>query len=81
MEAYEPSGAIAGIVSGALTVIVWDYLPLAGGQTLGAATGLYSLALGFVVSLVLIVAVSLATKAPDEEILKEFEDVQEGRVS
>ena len=74
-------GAIAGIVSGALTVIVWDYLPLAGGQTLGAATGLYSLALGFVVSLVLIVAVSLATKAPDEEILKEFEDVQEGRVS
>jgi len=73
-------GAIAGIISGALTVIVWDYIPLAGGQTLGAATGLYSLALGFFVSLAFIVVVSLATKAPDEEILKEFEDVQAGRV-
>ena len=59
---------------------MWDYLPLAGGRTLGAATGLYSLAVGFVVSLVLIVGVSLATKAPSEEILKEFEDVQSGNV-
>lgn len=73
-------GAVAGIISGALTVLVWDYLPLAGGQTLGTATGLYSLAVGFVVSLVLIVGVSLATKAPSEEILKEFEDVQSGNV-
>jgi len=73
-------GAIAGIVSGALTVIVWDYLPLAGGQTLGAVTGLYSLALGFVISLVLIIAVSLATKAPSEEMLQEFDDVQKGNL-
>lgn len=73
-------GAIAGIVSGALTVLVWDYLPLVGGQTLGNATGLYSLAVGFLVSLVLIVAVSLATKAPDAEIEKEFEDVKSGNV-
>lgn len=73
-------GAVAGIVSGALTVLVWDYLPLIDGQTLGAATGLYSLAVGFVISLALIVGVSLATKAPSEEILKEFEDVQSGNV-
>lgn len=74
------AGAVAGIVSGALTVLVWDYLPLAGGRTLGAATGLYSLAVGFAVSLVLIVGVSLATKAPSEEILREFEDVKSGNV-
>lgn len=73
-------GAVAGIVSGALTVLVWDYLPLAGGRTLGAATGLYSLAVGFAVSLALIVGVSLATKAPSEEILREFEDVKSGNV-
>lgn len=73
-------GAIAGIVSGALTVLVWDYIPLAGGQTLGNATGLYSLSVGFIISLVLIVVVSLATKAPGEEIMKEFEDVQSGNV-
>lgn len=69
-------GAIAGIVSGALTVIVWDYIPMVGGQTLGAVTGLYSLALGFVISLVLIVVVSLLTKAPSREIIDEFEAVQ-----
>ncbi len=74
-------GAVAGMVAGALTVIAWDYLPLVAGQTPGAATGLYSLALGFPVSLVIIILVSLATKAPSAEMLKEFADVQEGKVS
>ena len=69
-------GAVAGIVSGALTVIVWDYIPLANGQTLGSATGLYSLALGFLISLVLIILVSVSTKAPDKDIMNEFESVQ-----
>lgn len=68
-------GAITGMVSGALTVIIWDYIPLIHGETLGTATGLYSLAVGFVLSLVLIVVVSLCTKAPSEEIVKEFEEV------
>ena len=69
-------GAIAGLVSGALCVILWDYIPLAGGQTLGKATGLYSLAVGFVLSLLCIVVVSLATKAPDKEITDVFEEVR-----
>ena len=68
-------GAIAGIVSGGLTVIIWDYIPLIAGQTLGAATGLYSLAIGFLISIVLIVIVSLATKAPDASIIAEFDRV------
>lgn len=68
-------GAVAGIVSGGLTVIIWDYIPLAGGQTLGAATGLYSLAIGFLISIVLIVVVSLFTKAPDASIMAEFDRV------
>ena len=34
------AGAVAGIVSGGLTVIVWDYIPFAAGQTLGSYTGL-----------------------------------------
>ena len=67
------AGAVAGIASGAATVLIWDYLPLVGGQTLGAVTGLYSLALGFVVSLVFIVVFSLATKAPSKEICDEFD--------
>ena len=74
------AGAVAGIVSGGLTVILWDYIPLMGGQTLGAATGLYSLVVGFAVSLLLIIIVSLCTKAPDREMLREFEDVAKGNV-
>lgn len=69
------AGAIAGIASGGLMVIIWDYIPLAGGQTLGAATGLYSLAVGFLVSIVMIVIFSLATKAPSKEITDEFDRV------
>ena len=68
-------GAVAGIVSGGLTVIVWDYIPLVAGQTLGTVTGLYSLAIGFLISIVLIVVVSLCTKAPDASIVAEFERV------
>ncbi|MBE6015445.1 MAG: sodium/proline symporter PutP [Lachnospiraceae bacterium] len=69
------AGAIAGMISGALTVILWDYIPLVSGQTLGVATGIYSLLIGFFVSLIFIVIVSLATKAPSQEIVEEFEYV------
>lgn len=66
-------GAVAGIVSGGLTVILWDYIPLLAGQTLGSVTGIYSLAIGFCLSLVVIIVVSLCTKAPDQSILDEFD--------
>ena len=68
-------GAVAGIVSGGLTVILWDNIPLVAGQTLGTVTGLYSLAIGFLISIILIVIVSLCTKAPDASIVAEFERV------
>lgn len=67
------AGAVAGIVSGGLTVIIWDYIPLVNGQTIYAATGIYSLLVGFIISLLCIVIFSLVTKAPSQEILEEFE--------
>lgn len=70
-------GAVAGVVTGALTVILWDYIPLVNGVTLGKATGLYSLVAGFALSLAAIVIVSLCTPAPSEEILKEFDEVKD----
>ncbi len=73
-------GAMAGMISGGLTVIIWDYLPLVNGQTLYKYTNLYSLVLGFTISLILIVVVSLLTKAPSDEIIQEFEDVANKRV-
>jgi sodium/proline symporter len=69
-------GAVAGIAAGALTVIVWDYIPVCSGVTPGTATGLYSLLPGFIISLVAIVVVSLCTKAPSDEIMKEFDEVK-----
>ena len=74
-------GAVAGIASGALTVILWDYIPLIDGQTLGSVTGLYSLAIGFAVSLAAIIIVSLVTPAPSQEMLEEFDDVSQKRIN
>ncbi|MFI3199983.1 MAG: sodium/proline symporter PutP [Eubacteriales bacterium] len=74
------AGAVAGIVSGALTVVIWDYIPFVNGATIGSVTEIYSLLIGFVVSLLMIVIVSVSTKAPSSEILAEFEDVKMGRV-
>lgn len=68
------AGAIAGIVSGGLTVIIWDYMPVVQG-TLAQKTGLYSLVPGFVLSLVFIIIVSLATAAPSKEMEAEFDAV------
>lgn len=73
-------GTVAGIAAGALTVIIWDYIPLLGGQTIGSVTGIYSLLVGFFISLLVIVAVSLLTPAPGEEIRQEFDDVAQKRV-
>ena len=49
-------------------------------RTLGKATGLYSLVVGFGLGLIAIIAVSLTTKAPSEEMLQEFEDVKANRL-
>lgn len=68
-------GAIAGIISGGGMVILWDYIPLIAGQTLGAATGIYSLLVGFPFSILVIILVSLCTKAPSKEITDEFDKV------
>ncbi len=66
-------GAVAGILSGGITVIIWDYIPLAGGRTIYAATGIYSLLVGSVVSFAFIIVASLCTKAPGQDIVDEFE--------
>jgi len=69
------SGAIAGMLGGGLTVILWDYIPIVGGQTIGGATALYSLIPGFAMGLICMVAASLATPEPDAEIQQEFDSV------
>lgn len=68
-------GTVTGIVTGGATVLIWDYIPLVHGQTLAVTTGLYSLLVGFILSLLVNVIVSLCTKAPDKVITDTFEKV------
>lgn len=70
------AGAISGMATGALTVIVWDYLPIVNGATLYSATSLYSLVLGFAFAMIVNVLVSLLTKKPSKEIIDEFDSIK-----
>lgn len=64
-------GALAGMIAGGIMVFVWKY----GIAKLGGAFAIYELLPAFVVSLLVNVAVSLLTKAPEEGILKIFDEV------
>lgn len=64
-------GAIAGMLSGALTVFVWKYAV----RPLGGAWDLYELAPAFLVSIIFIVIVSLVTPKPGRKMIEEFESV------
>lgn len=77
-------GAAAGMISGGLTVIIWDYIrfiDMAGEKvTLAKSTGVYSLLVGFFVSLLCIVIFTLISPKVDDEVIKEFEDVKNGNL-
>ena len=65
-------GTVAGMISGGAMVFIWKYLV----RPMGGAWDLYELAPAFAVALIMIVVVSLITKAPEEEIVQEFEEVK-----
>ena len=65
-------GAVAGMITGGAMVFIWKFAV----RPLGGVFDLYELAPAFLVSIIFIVIVSLLTKAPDEEIVKEFEEVK-----
>ena len=59
-------GAFAGIMAGGLTVLIWKQLS-------GGIFDVYEIVPGFVLSLVSIIAFSLLTTKPSDDILKDFE--------
>ena len=65
-------GAITGMITGGAMVFIWEYVL----TPLGGIFGIYELLPAFILALVVNVIVSLVTKAPDEEIVKEFEHVK-----
>lgn len=62
-------GALAGMLSGGAMVFIWKFLL----SPLGGAFAIYELLPAFLTACILIVVVSLLTKAPDKEIIAEFE--------
>lgn len=67
-------GAMVSMLSGGIMIFVWKYLV----RPMGGAWDIYELLPAFLVAITLNVIVSLATKAPEKEIIDEFERVARG---
>ena len=65
------AGAVAGMLSGGVTVFVWKLLV----RPLGGVWNIYELLPAFIISCIFIVAVSLLTAPPSAEIQEEFDKV------
>ncbi|MFB6348260.1 sodium/proline symporter PutP [Moraxella sp. ZJ142] len=71
------NGALAGMIVGALTVVVWVY----GGFTINgqpANDAIYSILPGFAASFITTIVVSLLTAAPSAQITAQFEEMERG---
>ena len=62
-------GAIAGLICGGITDVVWHYIP----ASVAKIFGLYEILPAFIVCLIVTVLISLLTK-PDAEVLTKFEE-------
>lgn len=69
-------GALAGMVVGGAMVFIWKYLV----APLGGLFAIYELLPAFILASITIVVVSLITKAPEKEIVDDFEAVKSGKV-
>jgi len=70
------NGALAGMLTGATTVLFWIYAPLTiNGQSLSST--MYEIVPGFILSTIAIVIVSHLTKAHDKDIEETFDKVIE----
>lgn len=65
-------GAATGMVAGAVMVFVWKFVI----AKLGGVFAIYELLPAFIVAIIVNVVVSLLTKAPSEDMIKEFEEVK-----
>ena len=68
LETYDEVGALAGMISGAATVIIWTQFKF-------LKEFLYEMIPGFTISLLVIVIVSLLTQ-PSKEIEEQFENFE-----
>ena len=66
-------GAVAGIVAGAVVDMAWLWLPVSGGLTLTAITGVYEIIPGFIIGAIVAVVATLIDKKPSEEVIAIYE--------
>lgn len=76
------SGAVAGIISGGASVVIWEMVPMIPSDgamlTLSAGTGIYSLLPAFAIALAAIIIVSLCTKVDSAKVADLFQKVKTG---
>ena len=65
-------GILAGMLTGGVTIFVWKFLL----KPMGGVWGIYELLPAFLLSLVVIIAVSLMTKAPEKNLTDTFDAVK-----
>jgi sodium/proline symporter len=63
------NGALAGIILGGLTVVIWKQLS-------GGIFDLYEIIPGFILATVAIIAVSLMTEEPEAALQAQFDEVE-----
>ena len=64
-------GALASMIAGGVMVFVWKYCI----APIGGIFNIYELLPAFIIAIVVNVVVSLLTKAPDQDIIKEYDEV------
>ena len=69
-------GALAGMLTGGVMVFVWKYLV----APMGGAWAIYELLPAFIAACIVLVAVSLATPAPEKKVTAVFDEVAGARV-
>lgn len=84
------NGALAGMIVGAVTVVLWDVLstppvdPVTGESMAQSAAvipfSLYEIIPGFILAWIAIMVVSLIGKKPSEEILDEFDSIKISKI-
>ena len=65
-------GALAGMLTGGVMVFIWKYLI----APMGGAWAIYELLPAFIAACIALVIVSLATAAPEKEIVETYESVR-----
>ncbi len=73
-------GAVAGIITGAAVDMLWLWLPVVGGKTLTAITGIYEIIPGFIIGAIVAIIVTLLDKVPSREVQAIFESATDNNI-